>query len=216
MIRQKKDSNVPKSLSTTKSYRRDDVQRQLMEDQHEKCYICEQTLTTDFEIEHLKSQSNHKELTQEWNNLFMSCGYCNRKKSSDYDEIVNPLTIDVEDVIKQEFDFPNNKAKFTSLTTADTSVEKTIELLNVIYNGTKKCRKFREEQFIKEIRNIVSSFCKMTSDYLDNPNEENREAIIADLSIDQEALGFKYWIIKSKPELEKTFANYIVWNKTKG
>lgn len=215
MIRQNKDSNVPKSLSTTKSYGRDDVQRQLMEDQHKKCYICERTLTTDFEIEHLKSQSNHKELTQEWNNLFMSCGYCNRKKSSDYDEIVNPLTIDVEDVIQQELDFPNKKAKFTSLT-ADTSVEKTIELLNVIYNGTRKCRKFREEQFIEEIISIVSSFCKMTLDYLANPNEENRKAIIDDLSIDQEALGFKYLIIKSESKLEKTFANYIVWNKTKG
>lgn len=215
MIRQKKNSNVPKSLSTTKSYGRDDVQRQLMEDQHDKCYICERIRKTDFEIEHLKSQSNHKELTQEWNNLFMSCSYCNRKKSSDYDEIVNPLTIDVEDVIQQELDFPNKKAKFTSLT-ADTSVEKTIELLNVIYNGTKKCRKFREEQFIEEIISIVSSFCKMTSDYLDNPNEENKKAVIDDLSIDQEALGFKYWIIKSEPKLEKTFANYIVWNKTKG
>lgn len=215
MIRQKKDSNVPKSLSTTKSYRRDDVQRQLMEDQHEKCYICERIRKTDFEIEHLKSQSNHEELTQEWNNLFMSCGYCNRKKSSDYDEIVNPLTIDVEDVIQQELDFRNKKAKFTSLTT-DTSVEKTIELLNVIYNGTRKCRKFREKQFIEEIISIVSSFCKMTLDYLANPNEENRKAIIDDLSIDQEALGFKYWIIKSEPKLEKTFANYIVWNKTKG
>ena len=125
------------------------------------------------------------------------------------------MTIDVEDVIQQELDFPNKKAKFTSLT-ADTSVEKTIELLNVIYNGTKKCRKFREEQFIEEIISIVSSFCKMTSDYLDNPNEENKKAVIDDLSIDQKALGFKYWIIKSEPKLEKTFANYIVWNKTKG
>ena len=40
MIREKKSEEVPLSLSATARYDGEDVKRQLLEDQHEKCYIC--------------------------------------------------------------------------------------------------------------------------------------------------------------------------------
>ena len=51
MIRERKSENVPSSLLTTSQYDGEDVKAQLLEDQHEKCYICERKLGTDFEIE---------------------------------------------------------------------------------------------------------------------------------------------------------------------
>ena len=41
-----------------------------------------------------------------------------------------------------------------------------------------------------------------------------KEALVREeLQIDKECLGFKYWIIKSNPALERTFAADIIWNK---
>ena len=58
MIREKKSEEVSLSLSATARYDGEDVKRQLLEDQHEKCYICERKLGTDFQIDHFKSQEN--------------------------------------------------------------------------------------------------------------------------------------------------------------
>ena len=91
MIRVKKCSVAPASLSRTKRYDGEDVKKQLLEDHHEKCYICERRLVTDFEIEHFKSQDNHPELKQEWSNLFLVCSYCNGK---------NPYTNIISDSAK--------------------------------------------------------------------------------------------------------------------
>lgn len=212
MIKQKKDTKVPGSLTSTKSYDGEDVKKQLIADQSGKCYICERILTTDFVVEHLKSQKNFEELIQDWNNLFLSCSYCNGKKLEHYDDIVDPTKAEVENVIRQEIDFEHKRANFAPLETGE-SVENTIKLLNVIYNGTGRCRKQKEERFIEQVISTVNIFTKFVKDYLDNPSEENKEAVASELSIDKEALGFKYWIIKSNPLLEKTFVNEIVWNK---
>lgn len=212
MIKQTKTKQAPKSLQSTKNYDGEDVKKQLLKDQHGKCYLCERILTTDFEIEHLKSEHNFKELIQEWSNLFMSCGYCNRKKLDDYDDIINPLDVEVENSIKQELDFTNKKAIFTSMNT-DAATSKTIQLLNIIYNGTNKCRKIKEERFIEHMISTVNDFSKLILNYLNDPSDDNKCAVTDDLSITKEALGFKYWIIKSNPLLFKTFSSNIVWNK---
>ena len=130
MIKEKKNANVPTSLLTTKRYDGEDVKQQLMADQHEKCYICERKLTTDFEIEHFKSQNNYPDLAQEWTNLFMACGYCNRKKSDSLDDNVDPLTTNVEEEISQRINFKLNKALFAT-TIADVQHDNTVRMLNV-------------------------------------------------------------------------------------
>lgn len=212
MIKQKKETNAPESLARTKSYDGEDVKKQLLTDQSGKCYLCERVLTTDFEIEHLKSETHFPTLIQDWSNLFLSCRYCNGKKLENYDDILNPLETEVENVIKQEIDFQGNKAMFTN-PTADEKVSKTIQLLNSIYNGTNRCRKIKEERFFEHILSTINDFSKLVRDYLDNPSNENMLAVKEELSISKEALGFKYWIIKSNSRLESEFASEIVWNK---
>ena len=134
MIRVHKDTTVPSSLLTTQRYDGHDVISQLYLDQHEKCYICERKLKTDDEIEHLRSQVNFHELRQDWNNLFLACGYCNKRKLNHYDDILCPKDINIEEEIKHELSFYDNKADFTPLLSS-VQHKNTVALLNRIFNG---------------------------------------------------------------------------------
>ena len=213
MIKEKKSTNVPASLLTTKQYNGEDVQAQLMEDQHEKCYICERKLVTDYEVEHFKSENNYPELVQEWSNLFLACRYCNGKKSDLFDDNVYPLTTDVEEEISQRIDFGQNKAVFAT-TVANVQHDNTIRMLNLFYNGkgSKKPRNLKEERFFNDAKQKVIRFMKMVNDYLINPTDNNRNIVAEELLIDKELLGFKYWIICDS-NLNIDFKDYIIWNK---
>lgn len=77
MIRIRKSNLIPESLQKEgcTEYNREDVKKQLLADQYEKCYICERKLITDCQIEHFKSQKEYPHLKTEWTNLLLSCNY---------------------------------------------------------------------------------------------------------------------------------------------
>ena len=58
----------------------------------------------------------------------MGCTYCNRKKSSDFDNTLNPKDCPIEDEIEQRIDFANKKALFVAKTN-DAQHNETIGLL---------------------------------------------------------------------------------------
>ena len=161
MIRERKSEKVPSSLLTTSQYDGEDVKAQLLEDQHEKCYICERKLGTDFEIEHLKSQENYSKLQQDWSNLFLACGYCNRKKSSSFDDNLCPLDTNIEDEIEQRIDFSRNKASFTTAIN-DAPHQNTVRMLHVFYNGKQKMRVIKEQRFFDEAKQKMSRAAKIS------------------------------------------------------
>ena len=214
MIRVYKSPNAPQSLSTTKAYDGADVLQQLEGDHHKKCYLCERSLCTDFQIEHHQSQENHPELRQDWNNLFWSCGYCNGKKGMNFDNMLDPVVTNIEDEIMQELDFTKKQATFTAIRKTDKHY-KTCEFLSRIHNGTNKLkiRTKREENYFEYIFGVVSNFYRLVSQYLSDTSKVNEELVREELSIDKECLGFKYWIIKKHQQLSIIFANDIVWNK---
>ena len=212
MIRVYKHCVVPKSLAENSSIG-EDVIRQLRDDQYGKCYLCERALITDFEVEHHHSRANHSELAFEWSNLLWSCTYCNGKKSSLFDNILNPVNENIEEIIHQSFDFPNAKVLFSSKYISSESVDETIELLNRIFNGSKRIRTEREQRFYNYAMSKITSFQEMVISWLENKNEENTKAIIEELDARAEFLGFKYWIIKSNEALLNKFGHYIKWNK---
>lgn len=211
MIRERKSENVPSSLLTTSQYDGEDVKAQLLEDQHEKCYICERKLGTDFEIEHLRSQEKYSKLQKEWSNLFMACGYCNRKKSSSFDDNLYPLDTNIEDEIEQRIDFSSNKASFVT-TIDDVPHQNTVRMLHVFYNGKKKMRVIKEERFFDEAKQKMNRFLEKVNTFLMEPTPANRALVASELSIEQEMLGFKYWVIRDN-HLEAEFKDEIVWNK---
>ena len=211
MIRVRKNPNAPLSLSTTQAYDGVDVLQQLEEDHHKKCYLCERKLSTEFQVEHHKSQAHHN-LKQDWNNLFWACGYCNGKKGNRFDNMLAPATVNIEDEIKHVMDFSQKQASFIPIVQTDAH-EETCKFLTMIHNGTKKLRQKREENFFKDVMGVVNEFYRLVSQYLSDPTEENQALVREKLQIDKECLGFKYWIVKSHPRLSETFANDIVWNK---
>lgn len=214
MIREAKSSVSPSSLSSHIRYDGLDVVDQLFTDHHGKCYLCELKAKQHFEVEHFKSKENYPELKFEWSNLLLSDGYCNGKKSKNFDNILNPNSNNIEDIIEQRIDSLNRKALFQS---SDTSVEaqKTVDLLNRLYNGTyaPKLRTKREDKFYKEVERVINAFNITLYNYQLNTNPQTEKAVRDELAIDKELLGFKYWIIKDKPELLAVFGNDIKWNK---
>lgn len=214
MIREYKHKSAPASLVAQIKYDGQDVLDQLFADQHDKCYLCEMKVKQFYQVEHLKSQEHFEELKFNWTNLLLSDGYCNGKKKENFDDILNPNQVNIEDVIEQRIDSINRTALFVS---SDTSIptKQTIKLLNRIFNGTysPKLRKKREEEFYKEVEQKFNAFNKIVLDYLTNPNLQTENAVREELAIDKELLGFKYWVIKDTPKLLAVFANDIIWNK---
>lgn len=212
MIRVAKNRVAPESLSRTKAYDGEDVKKQLHADQHGKCYICERILHTDFQVEHLRSRENFPDKAQDWDNLFLSCTYCNLKKLNKYDDILNPAKEDIECKIRQEIDFSEKSARFTA-TDNGPATARTVEFLSRIYNGTSRCRKLKEELFFKEVLADINNFSKLILDYILDSSEVNENSVRNELHISKENLGFKYWIIQSDKKLHEVFSNDIVWNK---
>ena len=210
MIRVKKSHNAPSSLNTTSRYDGEDVKQQLLADQNDKCYLCERKRDTDFEIEHHKSTHN---LVQDWNNLYMGCGYCNRKKSDSFDNTLVPKDCNIEDEIEHFIDFANKKAVFLSIIN-DEQHNETAELLSRIYNGTNQPRTTKEERFFEQAVSVMNRFTDLVMKYQESPTPETAKAVRDELSITKELLGFKYWIIKSDRTLSQVFAADIIWNKT--
>ena len=212
MIRVDKNPNAPLSLSTTQTYNGEDVLRQLEKDHHKKCYLCERSLCTDFQVEHLKSQKNFPNLRQNWNNLFWSCGYCNGKKGDNFDNLLDPSVVNIEEEIMQVLYFLQKHAIFTPLVQT-AAHEETCQFLTKVHNGRNGLRTKREENFFEYIMGVVNNFYRLVNQYLNAPTEKNQALVKENLQISKECLGFKYWIIRNNATLYSIFANDIVWNK---
>lgn len=211
MIKVEKSATIPESLLTTQAYDGQDVQRQLLSDQHRKCYICECSVEANYHIEHLNSQANR----QDWNNLFLSCGYCNDKKLALYDNILNPATNNIEDIIEQRLDTYSKEAEFRSENNS-TEVKHTIKLLENIFNGKEHDPNFRsphEEVFYDRVEMSINDFMRKVVNYRMNSSQINEDIVREELVIGKELLGFKYWIIRDEPTLNVVFGGDIIWNK---
>ena len=211
MIKVEKSATIPESLLTTQAYDGQDVQRQLLCDQHRKCYICECAVEANYHIEHLNSQANR----QDWNNLFLSCGYCNDKKLALYDNILDPATNNIEDIIEQRLDTYSKEAEFRSENNS-TEVKQTIKLLENIFNGKEHDPNFRsphEEVFYDRVEMSINDFMRKVVNYRMNSSQINEDIVREELAIGKELLGFRYWIIRDEPELNAVFGGDIIWNK---
>lgn len=213
MIRVAKSERVPQSLLNTSSYNGRDVQQQLLQDQHKKCYICECEVEPNFHIEHLNSRADNR---QDWNNLFLSCGYCNERKLRLFDNILNPVTNNIEEIIEQRLDWEKKIAVFKSQSN-QTGITDTIQLLERLFNvksSNPKLRGPHEKLFWNKVEVNINDFLRKVYDYGMYKSDEKKKSVQEELSIDKPFLGFKYWIIKDDPVLLQVFANDIIWNKT--
>jgi len=210
MIRVYKSPHPPATLKkqTGKQYNNEDVKEQLVKDQHCKCYICEQDTGKDFEIEHLTPQNSGINKIKEWNNLLLTCPYCNKKKSDKFN-IMNPLLNNIEDIIEQRI--VENHTSISSSTKVQ-ETKQTVILLKNIFNGLNNIRDTRASLLFKDVQREMNFFMRCLIDYKQNPTQENKGILTDSLKVDKEFLGFKYWIIRDSG-LEPHFKDAIQWNK---
>ena len=216
MIQIYKSPDSPRSLEAQNKYSTQEVQRQLLKDQHKKCYLCERILVTDFQVEHLHSQSDFPEEKSVWSNLLLACSYCNGKKGDRYNHILNPINSPVEEMILQKVDYEKNVAIFDRVESHNSEgLEGTITLLSSILNGIARSRSVREESFYDYFMSRITLFTKACNSYLDSSTEQNRQLVSCFLQSDMEFLGFKYWIIRSNERLWEAFRNECQWYRRK-
>ena len=141
MVKVERSFPAPKSLEieakkANGSYSEPDVVEQLKKDFHNKCYICEINNLQDPEVEHLLPHKNglYIERKFDWNNLFWSCGHCNKVKNrQEYDNgILDCCNQDPEEVIC--FRTENNNVDVTAKNQADIVAVLTSELVQEVFN----------------------------------------------------------------------------------
>lgn len=212
MIRVRKREDAPAELAT-KGYTDDVVKRAILEDQDDKCYICERKVTTDYQVEHLASQKHDAAGVNEWENLYIACNYCNDKKKTSFDDIQHPDTYNVEDVIRHSVDLENEHVTFTT-TSDDPGVEKTVKMLDRMFNGTNAPKRvLMETRFYNQFKRNYNNFQGVVHDYLSGHQEEMRPVIETLIGLKSEYLAFKYAIIMENDILRRDFAESVKWNK---
>lgn len=212
MIRVRKRETAPEELAE-KGYRDDVVKRAILEDQDDKCYICERKVTTDYQVEHLASQLHYEVGLNEWENLYISCNYCNDKKKTSFDDIKRPDTYNVEEVITHRFDPMNERVVFSTDST-DIGILQTVHLLERMFNGTHAPRRvLMETRFYNQFKMGYNHFQGVVHDYLSGKYDEMRPVIENLISRKSEFLAFKYAIIMENERLRHDFGHLVQWNK---
>lgn len=216
MIRVKKSLSAPNSLqcSNPAKYNGQDVQVALYIDQNGKCYLCEQLTRQNYDIEHLKPKSKYPNLEFDWQNLLLICPNCNKKKSSGFENLINPISENIEEIIEHRIDYSTKNYPVVFQSEYDSlNVKETINLLNKLFNGVNKLRDCRTESLFKDLNSRLNTFTKLLLEYQFSRSDEKKQTIIDYLKIDKEYLAFKYWIIKDNSSLNNEFKEYMVWNK---
>ena len=212
MIRVYKRHDAPEALEAC-GYNHDEVKRALLEDQYEKCYLCERKLTTDYQVEHIVSQKGDESKINDWDNLFVACNYCNDRKKNNFDDIPLPDRMNFEDVIQQGCDMASKTAIFTT-SEDDNKVKKLMSLLDRLYNGKNPGkRNLMEERFWNLFVDDYVGFLGRLHAYIDNRNQDTYQLVVDDLYQDAPILGFKYNFIKHNTELFEIFKDEMKWNK---
>lgn len=211
MIKVYKRTMAPDALAT-KGYKCDEVKAAILEDQHDKCYLCERKVTTDYQVEHLASQKNNADKINNWENLFIACNYCNDRKKHYYDDIPLPSSQIFEEEIVQTVSKDSKKATFTPRDNNNQSMVRLSVLLDKLYNGKGKLRNLMEERFWNEFLALYTAFMKRLADYQLDPSPENKHLVEEELDLSAPILGFKYSVIKSNPKLWETFSACCKWS----
>lgn len=214
MIRLRKTYPAPKSLKSKASYNGEDVIGQLLKDHHHKCYLCEKTVTTDFQVEHHCSVDGNPAKAYTWGNLLLACSYCNSKKGNRFDHILHPCKENVEELISIIPDFSRKKILITS-SSCLSGISDTVLLLDRIHNGTSRgMRTIREDVFYRLFRKEIHDFIKVLREYKEKADSQALSALKSHLIMDRQFLGAKFSILrKDAPEILKTLAASVKWNR---
>ena len=159
MIKIKRTFPAPESLAIeakkeSGKYDKPDVVRQLREDAHGKCYICEMKDLQDPVVEHLLPHKGGKypDRKFDWNNLFWACGHCNSVKNQQkYEEgILDCCNQDPEKLIN--FKLINQAIDVNAKDDTNEKAGRTAELVQEVFSWTNTgMRVYKSEMRFQEL-----------------------------------------------------------------
>lgn len=221
MINIIKSQPSPPCLSIEKDkangdYKCEGVLNKLVDDFHNKCYICEEKAPSTMNVEHFKPHKGDKELKFDWNNLFLACGHCNNIKLAKYDDIIDCTDSSrlVLDLLRFQINpFPGEKVEILPLTTGK-EVNLTAQFLNEVYNGTTELKTIEGKNIRDKLLKEVIGFQKLLFDYFeDGLNQDDKLDIRKKnkrrLSAESGFTAFKFWVIKNNDVLLNEFGGLI-------
>jgi hypothetical protein len=208
-------SLLPKDvqIATEQDYRTDQVFSILKNDCYNKCYICESKEPTGLQVEHRNPDSA---LRFDWNNIFLSCYHCNHAKSNRYANILDCTQSDPEEYILLSISFVDLKKQVcvTKIKDAD-GVDETVDLLNLVYNGTKtviletECENLRES-----VMKTIMSFTQNIECFVNEPDtnikQGYRSIISKEVSRQSGFAAFKRKIVRDDLMLRKEFCQDLI------
>lgn len=156
-------------------YDKPDVVKQLREDAHDKCYICEMKGLQDPVVEHLLPHKDGKypDRKFDWNNLFWSCGHCNGVKNQQkYDDgIIDCCKQDPENVIN--FRLVNETVDVSAKNAKDKDAILTATLVQEVF-GLKNTgmRIYKSEMRFQELNKEMNKLYDNLEELNKNPNSK--------------------------------------------
>ena len=223
MINITKSQPAPLCLSEEKKkasgdYKCGEVLKRLIEDFHNKCYLCEEKEPSTINVEHFRPHKDKDiDLKFDWNNLFMACGHCNNIKSAKYDNLLNCTDNSRKITELLKFDikpFPREKVQIDALS-SDIKVEQTAKLLNEIYNGTTELKTIEGQNIRDKLIRELIEFNRILSEYFyeqglsKEDKEELKKKIQRKLSPETAFTAFKICIIINNEDLFKEFKDLL-------
>lgn len=207
------ESLALEALKRDGAYNRADVVKRLRRDFHDKCYVCELKGLQDPEVEHLVPHENGRYLARkfDWDNLFWSCGHCNRVKSKAvYSEgVLDCCRRDPELAIR--FAVEGNDVSITANDPGDLEAVKTAQLATDAYTQmntgirTAAC-KLRMKGLWMQMGILYSALRK----YRENPTRLHRRTVEALLKRESAFAAFKRCYVREHlaeyPDLEEFVA----------
>lgn len=214
MINIARSQPVPACLDLEKtkangSYKCGDVVGRIHDDFHGKCYLCEENDLHDRQVEHLIAHKGDLNLKFDWENLFLSCSYCNNVKNKEryHRGLLNCTdpSQNVLEIIKLEY-LANDLRGQVSVVSNSNSADalKTRDLLEEIFVGNTETQKLNADSKKKKVEKEIKKFTDLLLEYYkyETGAVEKltlQQRILQQLSLSAPFTAFKYWIMKSQP-----------------
>ena len=145
-------------------------------------------------VEHRIAHKGDPILKYDWNNLYLSCGYCNNIKLDRYDGIIDPIQVDPEEFIELSHDIDDKMRRMVIIRKIKGygDVDTAICLLNEVYNEPKpEIKKLACSMLKKKLFAELANFRQMLEEYQTNPSEAAKMVIEDELSDKSLFVAFK-------------------------
>ncbi|WP_404989141.1 HNH endonuclease [Clostridium culturomicium] len=204
---------LEKLVKDSKNYRYQKVVEKIKNDFNNKCYLCEIKESTSINVEHFIPHRDDEELKFKWSNLYFACSHCNGIKGYRYDDILDPLTDDIELKIQCLMDLvPMAKVDIVALKN-DIKTENTVKLLDEIFNKDSDIAGVRTEEsrnLRKKVLDELRSFTNaLNVYYFEEDFEEDRiqarKEIIKHLRCKSQFTAFKRSLVRRNELIYEEF-----------